>query len=702
MKYIVLFCSIFFIINTHSLVAKKWVSTSPHDHYITTRKAQASFEKKALPPLKNAQSAVVLFLKKEIPNLQAPDVSLKLSYKMNSHLGTHYTFTQLFKNIPIYGTQIKVWVHEGEVVSVIENTYDFTKASIQSEIARMQHFEADDIATPFIQKNNFECTESAQKVWFFEAENTPRLGVYFEAQTADFSLHRDFILAPDGRMLYDKDLFSYFHPVEEEALVTATAYVFLPDPITTAQTEYAAPGFTDADDGDSPELTAERVAVDITVTLEDGVYSLEDDHAIIRQFSAPVIEPTTATEAVFDFTRSQNGFEDVNAFYHIQAYYNYVVSLDPTFASLFTQKVQIDTHALNGDDQSRHSCSSGLHRLFFGEGGVDDAEDADVVIHEYGHALSCAASPGSNSGSERLSIDEGLGDYFAVSYSRHLSEYNWGNMFSWDGHNQFFSGRDIDNDKTYAFLSNDLYGDSEILSATLMEIWGDLGRETTDALVIGSLRNLAVNMTMPQFATVMLITDQILFDSANQETLTFYFCKRGLLSCNVDAGTPTTLCLGETYQLGSDANVELPDATVSWTPRINVDDPTAWQPIANPDASTMFVMTVTDFATQQMFTDSVFIEVDFCFDTEAPEAVRIINTDRFFQGRGLIFVEFPEDTETVRIEIFNIAGQIVRHISHDSNERLQIDSQNLQSGIYFMRVVTNGTQKDTFTLGRVR
>ncbi|MEZ4916786.1 MAG: hypothetical protein R2836_07345 [Chitinophagales bacterium] len=55
-------------------------------------------------------------------------------------------------------------------------------------------------------------------------------------------------------------------------------------------------------------------------------------------------------------------------------------------------QISVDTHGNNGADNSFFSPATPL-RLIFGEGGVDDAEDADVIIHEYGHAISHFAAP---------------------------------------------------------------------------------------------------------------------------------------------------------------------------------------------------------------------------------------------------------------------------------------------------------------------
>src|SRR5439155_9117055 len=55
----------------------------------------------------------------------------------------------------------------------------------------------------------------------------------------------------------------------------------------------------------------------------------------------------------------------------------------------------------------------------YGAGGVDDAEDADVILHEYGHALQYSESPGFETSPkfEAGAIAEGSGDYWAAAMS---------------------------------------------------------------------------------------------------------------------------------------------------------------------------------------------------------------------------------------------------------------------------------------------
>jgi hypothetical protein len=55
----------------------------------------------------------------------------------------------------------------------------------------------------------------------------------------------------------------------------------------------------------------------------------------------------------------------------------------------------------------------------YGSGGVDDAEDADVILHEYGHALQDSSSPsfGHSSGFQPGALAEGSSDYWAAAMS---------------------------------------------------------------------------------------------------------------------------------------------------------------------------------------------------------------------------------------------------------------------------------------------
>jgi hypothetical protein len=68
-------------------------------------------------------------------------------------------------------------------------------------------------------------------------------------------------------------------------------------------------------------------------------------------------------------------------------------------------------------DNSYYSPATGA--IVYGSGGVDDAEDGDVILHEYGHALQDSSSPsfGHSSGFQPGALAEGSSDYWAAAMS---------------------------------------------------------------------------------------------------------------------------------------------------------------------------------------------------------------------------------------------------------------------------------------------
>src|SRR5512132_266808 len=154
----------------------------------------------------------------------------------------------------------------------------------------------------------------------------------------------------------------------------------------------------------------------VTLTDLDGSGFLRGRWAeIIGETGNPAYSPTNS----FIYNRSQDEFEQVMAYYWITESQKYIQSLG--FGSRFRavnkepQRVRINQWGLDNSFATTHK-----DELRFGKGGVDDAEDAEVILHEYGHAIHF--SQGFVFGSEEAgAISEGFGDYWAVTVTQVIS-----------------------------------------------------------------------------------------------------------------------------------------------------------------------------------------------------------------------------------------------------------------------------------------
>lgn len=472
-------------------------------------------------------SALKEFLLNEIPNLRGGNSDLVLSSFTESPKAKHYHFTQTLNDRKVFRGSVKLNLsNNGSVLSVFDHT--FPTGSVSQEAfpnhepfhnGLMIHYE-----TP---SNGRLHDYKLEEVFFFTdgiLEPAIRLEV---VELTD--RYYELVLNTDVKVIYQNDLLSYSAPIPQDS--TVTLWVFNPDPLTSAGQTYGAP-YVDASDADVLELNAERIPVEATATFDAGTFTLANEHVAIQELSLPDVQPITSTTPEFNFTRAESGFEDANAFYHITAFHEYIQSLG--FSDIVDYQISVDVHALNGADNSNFNPGFNPPRLQFGEGGVDDAEDADVIIHEYGHAIMHSAAPNTNNGTERKALDEAVGDYFASSYSRFLSPNRWQDVFTWDGHNEYWPGRSTESSDHYPEdLNSNIYTDADIWAATLMQIWGDIGREATDAIMIQAAYSFSEGMTMPQAAYLFLQADTLLFNGANFTPIRQRMFDRGLIPWNV-------------------------------------------------------------------------------------------------------------------------------------------------------------------------
>src|SRR5262249_23805688 len=194
----------------------------------------------------------------------------------------------------------------------------------------------------------------------------------------------------------------------------------------------------------------------------------------------------------FRVSSFEAGFEEVSAYYHVNEAIRYLERLGYRGPRrLFHAPLPINARGTR-DDNSWYS--PGERTLTFGTGDVDDAEDGETVLHEFGHALQDAICRDFGQSQEAAAMGEGFGDYFAGSFfaaakpegSRDAVMTGAGAR----GDGEPPCVRRLDSPLTYESFdhraSADEHENGQIWSATLWDIWKTLGRRVADRIIVES------------------------------------------------------------------------------------------------------------------------------------------------------------------------------------------------------------------------
>ncbi|MES2018179.1 MAG: M4 family metallopeptidase [Pseudomonadota bacterium] len=307
--------------------------------------------------------------------------------------------------------------------------------------------------------------------------------------------------------------------------INGSGLVFDPDPRTTLNTD-ALTDTSAASAFDAAYFT--KPMLDLTVT--SGVYKLTGPYVNIKNIEAPNTAPSTTTNGIWTAKRGNNAFDDTNIYFQIDQNQRYIQSLGFTGTkSIINRPLDVDTDGVNGDDNSHYSGGSSDY-LAFGHGCVNDGEDVDVVLHEYGHGIQANINSGW-SGGDTGAMGEGFGDYWAASYSYSTpngATYHPEWAFSWDGHGACWGGRLLNRTNTM-YNSSKTYGahqsvtengvtfqSDELWSAPLFEsmralIAAGKPRANIDKIILEAHFGLGSNIKMPAMATAIVNAAKTLF-----------------------------------------------------------------------------------------------------------------------------------------------------------------------------------------------
>jgi fungalysin metallopeptidase (M36)/thrombospondin type 3 repeat protein/pre-peptidase len=321
---------------------------------------------------------------------------------------------------------------------------------------------------------------------------------------------------------------------------TGRAALFLPNPVTAYGGRDGPRGpLADNNDADSQLLTDLRTPV--TLERLGAGTCLQGQWVVATIAGADVC---TANRDFSSLTRSSPGFEAAMAYYHVDRAQAYIQSLGFTNAN--NRQTTVHTNvtlsvAEGGPDNAFYDTLTG--EIVLSNGNVDDGEDGDLIVHEYGHAVQNDQVPGWGASPQGGAMGEGFADYLAAALDAQRAPSPMFNpcIAEWDELGAELTPtmlpciRRTDSTLTAAdvgpgsICNAEVHCAGEAWSGALWAIRARLGGATADRMVIQSHFSLTPTATFQDGSRAMLFADRTLYGGANQAFMQCVLSGRGLL-----------------------------------------------------------------------------------------------------------------------------------------------------------------------------
>ena len=308
-----------------------------------------------------------------------------------------------------------------------------------------------------------------------------------------------------------------------------TGKVFMPNPVASS----GDTTLRDRKDQDYAALNDERVTVPLPYLDDSGF--LHGRYAYVVSATG---DPAFETDCTFNYTRHDDRFEQVMAYYWITASQLYLRSLG--FDGVTFPEVNADAQRVRVNQLGYDNSFATTHprdELRFGKGGVDDAEDGDVILHELGHQIHFSQSATWFSSLEAGSISEGFGDYWAFTVAKAVagSQFDEACIAKWDAvsYDDPSDGsiclRRLDEDLTYPDdLVDEVHDDGRIWSHALRNLHYAIGQTHADTAILLAQFDWT-GTTMPALAERTVAAVKDLYGAAEADDARAAFQERGIL-----------------------------------------------------------------------------------------------------------------------------------------------------------------------------
>ncbi len=313
------------------------------------------------------------------------------------------------------------------------------------------------------------------------------------------------------------------------ARTTGTGMVFDPNPVVTLKDS------TLRDKNDAKDAIPPQAYFKVTLNNLLPGDTLDGDYVTTKNTKDRARDP----ERRFEYDRSDDRFNEVMAYYHMDMCQARIQELG--YTNINNRQVIVN---VNGTTDDNSFYIPWENTITLGTGEVDDAEDADIIVHEYGHSIMHSQVPGMSSEGESRIVGEGFADYWSTTAFADRSEgFDKEVIGNWDATAYSKDNppalRRIDSPLTYEDKNGDYYHDGAIWAATQWDLFNRLGKKITDMIVLESHFFLSTRATMLDAAKALAEADRALYKGAHLDEIAHVLQKRKFIK------TPDELLPGE-------------------------------------------------------------------------------------------------------------------------------------------------------------
>ncbi len=456
---------------------------------------------------KTPESAAAVFLAANGPDLHARSGELRMLGVVASLSGYHVRYQQTLNGVPVFGAVVNVAVDRGmttrfAISGAREVTPDASAPVLgprEASLAARARF------------GTYGYSVSIPSLVYYPDGDVARLAWRVDLDSAARGAWTVFTSAVDGRVVAVLDA---------RRQLSALGLVFDPNPIVTSGDS----SLRDQNDQDYPALIAQEM--ERTLQGLDGSGHLRGPFVSVKSGRGP---DAIETDGTYFYPRSDERFEQVMAYFHVDDTQRYIQSLG--FTNVNNRAQEVRTNAFSYDNSYYHTVTK---TIYLGRGGVDDSEDADVILHEYGHAIQDNQVPDFGLTREGGAMGEGFGDYWAVTNHFDVTPKAWRPLVmiwdatSYDSHDPPYLRR-VDLDLHFPEdYQGRVHHDGQIWSRVLWDMRNRFGGVVADTITLEAHFFLTPYSGFEDGANALLMADILLYGGQHVRQIGKFLDDRGI------------------------------------------------------------------------------------------------------------------------------------------------------------------------------